>query len=138
MAATGILKAVAAIMVITALILVSITFLRCIIGNIRGKRGGRIEVKVYQRMDGTPHLVLVRHDDRDHLSMIGGPRDLGIETYIDAYDGDYQDSLNAPNLTLKDPQLNGWQADGGYQTTIPIPAVRPKRCDCTTLTNNFS
>jgi flagellar protein FliO/FliZ len=45
------------------------------------KRLGVAEVKV---IDAKHRLVLIRRDDKEHLILLGGDRDLVIETGIDA------------------------------------------------------
>ncbi len=101
MAVACVLKSVAAITTIIALILIAIAFLRCIIFSSWGKHGGRIEVKEYQKIGGTRHLALVRHDDREYFLVTGGPQDLVIETNAYKYDDDCQDILDVPALALK-------------------------------------
>ena len=47
-----------------------------------GRRGQRLGIIEYLEVDQTRKLVLIRRDETEHLIMIGGARDLVIETGI--------------------------------------------------------
>ncbi len=68
------------------------------------KRLGVAEVKV---IDAKHRLILIRRDDREHLILLGGDRDLLIETGIDAPVVEVRpaDAVAAPVLQFPKPVL---------------------------------
>jgi hypothetical protein len=86
----------AALAVIVLLILAVILF-RTVGGRIRGREGARLGITEYHEIDKDRRLVLIRRDDVEHLLLIGGAKDLVIESGIDtAADGDDADVFQEP------------------------------------------
>lgn len=71
-----------AALVILAVVILAILVIKAVGGRVRGRRGSRLGVSEYHEVDKTRRLVLVRRDGIEHLLMIGGERDLVIETGI--------------------------------------------------------
>ena len=74
-----------AALVILAVVILAILVIKAVGGRVRGRRGSRLGVSEYHEVDKTRRLVLVRRDGVEHLLMIGGERDLVIETGIAGY-----------------------------------------------------
>ena len=71
-----------AALVVLAVVILAILVIKAVGGRVRGRRGSRLGVSEYHEVDKTRRLVLVRRDGIEHLLMIGGERDLVIETGI--------------------------------------------------------
>ena len=71
-----------AALVVLAVVILAIVVIKAVGGRVRGRRGSRLGVSEYHEVDKTRRLVLVRRDGTEHLLMIGGERDLVIETGI--------------------------------------------------------
>lgn len=64
-------------------------------GNIATKGNQkRLSVTEVKVVDAKHRLILIRRDDREHLILLGGERDLVIETGIEAPTGNVADSEN--------------------------------------------
>lgn len=72
-------------LVVLAIVVLAIVVIKSLGGSVRGRRGSRLGVSEYYELDKTRRLVLVRRDGVEHLLMIGGERDLVIETGIAGY-----------------------------------------------------
>ncbi|MBL8908903.1 MAG: hypothetical protein JNM20_19690 [Rhizobiales bacterium] len=81
-ALTPYLNYLIAALVILAVVILAILVIKAVGGRVRGRRGTRLGVSEYYEVDKTRRLVLVRRDGIEHLLMIGGERDLVIETGI--------------------------------------------------------
>ncbi len=74
-----------AALVILVVAILAIVVIKAVGGRVRGRRGSRLGISEYHEVDKTRRLVLVRRDGVEHLLMIGGERDLVIETGISGH-----------------------------------------------------
>lgn len=72
---------VAALIGLVALIVLLVLW-RTFSPSVRGRRGQRLGISEYHELDKMRRLVLVRRDNVEHLILIGGTRDLVIESGI--------------------------------------------------------
>ena len=63
-------------------LIIALVLWRTISPRVRGRRGQRIGISEYHELDKMRRLVLVRRDNVEHLILIGGPKDVVIETRI--------------------------------------------------------
>jgi hypothetical protein len=72
--------------VTAAVLLLALLLLFLVLGmfqkRVRGRRGSRLSVSEYYELDKERRLVLIRRDGMEHLLLIGGDRDLVVETGI--------------------------------------------------------
>jgi hypothetical protein len=71
-------------LIVLAVLILVVMVVKAVGGRVRGRRGSRLGVSEYHEIDKMRRLVLVRRDDVEHLLMIGGERDVVIETRIGA------------------------------------------------------
>ena len=80
----GLVQAIGALVFVLALIGLVAWLMRRFGPTMRLGRVGRLRLVETIALDSRRRLLLVRRDDTEHLLMIGGTGDLGIETGIDA------------------------------------------------------
>jgi len=87
-----------AALVVLAVVILAILVIKAVGGRVRGRRGSRLGVSEYHEVDKDRRLVLVRRDAVEHLLMIGGERDLVVETNIMGHAAGIADPM-APRRT---------------------------------------
>jgi Meckel syndrome type 1 protein len=90
-------------LVVLAIVVLAIVVIKSLGGSVRGRRGSRLGVSEYYEVDKTRRLVLVKRDGVEHLLMIGGERDLVIETGIPSYAGIGAETGMARRSTRPEP-----------------------------------
>jgi len=75
---------VIAALVIVAVLILGMMVYSALASSIKGRRGSRLGISEYHEIDKSRRLVLIRRDGVEHLLLIGGDRDLVIETGIGA------------------------------------------------------
>ena len=127
-----------AALVVLAVVILAILVIKAVGGSVRGRRGSRLGVSEYHEIDKTRRLVIVRRDGVEHLLMIGGERDLVIETGIASYAASGADPAMArrptrpetvvrsgPGEVAADPMALSWPAPRPAVFGDRLPSVRP-------------
>src|SRR5438477_4343609 len=96
---------VTAALAVVGLLLIVLFAFRAFNDNVRGRRGARLAISEYHEIDKTRRLVLVRRDGIEHLLMIGGTRDLVIETGIGLSEADERDDSYLHRPPMSEPPL---------------------------------
>jgi flagellar protein FliO/FliZ len=112
-----------AALVVLAVVILAIVVIKAVGGRVRGRRGSRLGVSEYHEVDKTRRLVLVRRDGVEHLLMIGGERDLVIETGIAGYSAIGADPAMARRPQRPEPMARSAAEDGHADSVSPIRAA---------------
>jgi Meckel syndrome type 1 protein len=113
-----------AALVVLAVVILAILVIKSLGGSVRGRRGSRLGVSEYYEVDKMRRLVLVRRDGVEHLLMIGGERDLVIETGIAGYASVSVDAAMARRTPRPDVPTRSDEPVGDSGVTAR-PAPRP-------------
>ena len=108
--------------VTAAVLLLALLLLFLVLGmfqkRVRGRKGSRLSVSEYHELDKERRLVLIRRDGVEHLLLIGGDRDLVVETGISG-PGDTAGEL--PRRNRLTPSLD----DQPQEPELARPAAPP-------------
>jgi len=112
-----------AALVILAVVILAILVIKAVGGRVRGRRGSRLGVSEYHEVDKTRRLVLVRRDGVEHLLMIGGERDLVIETGIAGYAAIGSDPSMARRPSRPEPATRSGHEEASADSVAPLRAA---------------
>ena len=136
-------SAIQYIIVILAILLVAFVLLTIrgrsyipIVNRTR-KRGRRLQVKEYIKVDAQRSLVLVQRDNVEHLLLVGGNTDILIEKSIEEPDlTEFESDENDKNIVKKEGRLSeSGQFTGNSQE---ISSNLTTTNDNTTISTNIS
>src|SRR4051794_6643566 len=99
--------------------------IKAIGGRVRGRRGSRLGIDEYYEVDKTCRLILVRRDGVEHLLMIGGERDLVIETGIRASEPLGSEEAAVPGLRVEPTRIIAEDTRENDHATTGRPPPRP-------------
>lgn len=112
-----------AALVVLAVVILAILVIKAVGGRVRGRRGSRLGVSEYHEVDKTRRLVLVRRDGIEHLLMIGGERDLVIETGIAGYAAVSVDAATARRSSRPEPAARAPLDEPAAEAAAPVRAA---------------